>query len=151
MARTKFNVDAENDKRTYDGIVFDSQMEMKYYRDVVLPLSRSGEIKKFELQKKYVLQPKFTHDGKTVKEISYIADFYIEYRDGRVEVLDTKGYADSTARIKRKMFWYMYPDIDYRWIVYIKKYGGWIDFDECARLRRESKRARSGNKGENDE
>ena len=31
MARTKFNVDKDKDKRTYAGIVFDSQLEMKYF------------------------------------------------------------------------------------------------------------------------
>lgn len=37
MERTKFNVDKDKAKRTCEGIVFDSVMEMKYYRDVVLP------------------------------------------------------------------------------------------------------------------
>ena len=53
MERTKFNVDKDTEKRTFDGIIFDSQMEMRFYRDVVLPQSRSGNIKHFELQKKY--------------------------------------------------------------------------------------------------
>ena len=33
--RTKYNVGSDLSKRTFDGIVFDSCMEMKYYRDVV--------------------------------------------------------------------------------------------------------------------
>ena len=35
MERSKFNVDKDKEKRTYNNIVFDSQLEMKYYRDVL--------------------------------------------------------------------------------------------------------------------
>ena len=129
----------DTSKRTHDGIVFDSVMEMKFYRDVVLPQVESGEIVAYELQKPYTLQPKFTRDGQTVRPITYVADFYLEYADGHVEVIDTKGAADSIARCKRKMFWYKYPDIDYRWITYVKKYGGWISWDEANKLRKLAK------------
>ena len=121
-------------------------MEMKYYRDVVLPQSRSGEIKRFELQKEYVLQPKYRRDGKLIRPIIYVADFYIEYADGRTEVIDTKGCPDSVAKIKRKMFMYQYPDTTYRWITYVKKWGGWCDYDDVNRLRKEAKRAAKNNK-----
>lgn len=140
MSRTKFNVDKDKAKRTCNGIVFDSIMEMKYYRDVVLPGVESGHIKYYELQKPYELQPKFIHDGKNVHPIKYIADFYIEYADGRTEVVDTKGMPDTTAIIKRKLFWYVYPDITYKWVTWVKKFGGWLDYDECKKLRREEKR-----------
>lgn len=126
MARTKFNVDKDKDKRTFAGIVFDSQLEMKYFRDVLCPRVESGDVVHFELQKKYELQPKFTHDGKTVLPITYVADFYIEYADGHTEVIDTKGCPDSVAKIKRKMFWHNYPDVRYRWITYVKNgAAGW--------------------------
>ena len=114
--RTKFNVDKDNSKRTYDGITFDSILEMKYYRDVVLPKMESGEIKHYELQKKYILQNGFDRNGKKVLPITYIADFYIEYFDGQTEVIDIKGCPDTTAKIKRKLFWHKYPNIDYQWI-----------------------------------
>lgn len=51
MERSKFNVDKDKEKRTYDNIVFDSQLEMKYYRDVLCPAVESGEVTHFELQK----------------------------------------------------------------------------------------------------
>lgn len=122
-------------------------MEMKYYRDVILPQVRSGNIRRYELQKKYILQPKFNLDGKIVQPIVYVADFYIEYKDGSVEVIDTKGYSDSVAKIKRKMFWYTYPNITYRWICYSKidgneENGGWCDYEyvqECRRKRKKEK------------
>ena len=75
--RTKFNVDKDTEKRTYNGITFDSVMEMKYYRDVVLPQEESGEITHYELQKKYILQDGFEHDGKKILPIIYVADFIL--------------------------------------------------------------------------
>lgn len=140
MARTKFNVDKDATKRTHDGIVFDSVLEMKYYRDVLCPLVESGDVVRFELQKPYELQPKFIHDNKTVQPITYVADFFIVYKDGSEVVIDTKGCPDSVALMKRKLFWYHYPSVDYRWMTWVKKFGGWIEYDECKRLRREEKR-----------
>ena len=146
MARSKYNVDKDTAKRTYNNIVFDSVLEMKYYRDVILPNVESGLIKYYELQKEYELQPKFTHNGKTVLPIKYVADFYIEYTDGHKEVIDTKGLPDSVALLKRKMYWYHYPDVDYKWITYVKKYGGWGLYDDFAKRRRDEKRAKKLNK-----
>lgn len=151
IERSKYNVDPDKAKRTYDGIVFASVMEMKYYRDVVLPLSRSGEIAHYELQKEYMLQPKYIHDGKTVRPITYVADFYIEYSDGRIEVIDTKGCADSVAKIKKKMFMYQYPNLPYRWVTYVKKWGGWRNYDDVKQLRKEAKMiAKAAKKERND-
>ena len=115
-------------------------MEMRFYRDVVLPQSRSGNIKHFELQKKYILQPKFHNGKKTVQPIIYVADFFIEYKDGTIEVIDTKGCPDSVAKIKRKMFWYLYPDITYKWICYSKIDGGWIEYELLKKRRFERKK-----------
>lgn len=143
MERSKFNVDKDKAKRTCNGIVFDSELEMKYYRDVVLPGVESGRIKYYELQKPYELQPKFVHDGKIVQPIKYVADFYIEYADGNSEVIDTKGIPDSTAIVKRKMFWYVYPDIKYIWVTWSKIDGGWCSYEyvkQQRNLRRKNKK-----------
>lgn len=140
MTRSKYNIDKDTTKRTYNNIVFDSVLEMKYYRDVILPNVESGLIKYYELQKEYELQPKFTHNGKTVLPIKYVADFYVEYTDGHKEVIDTKGLPDSVALLKRKMYWYHYPDVDYKWITYVKKYGGWLDYDTVKKLRSQEKK-----------
>lgn len=141
MARSKYNVDTDDKKkRSFDGILFDSVLEMKYYRDVVCPLVESGEIVEVELQKSYELQPKFTHDGKTVRAITYVADFYLVYKNGDIEVVDTKGCPDNLAKMKRKMLWYHYPTLTYKWITYVKKYGGWVEYDTVNKLRKEEKR-----------
>ena len=140
MERTKFNVDKDKEKRTCNGIVFDSVLEMKYYRDVVIPKKESGEITHYELQKKYILQDGFEKGGKKILPITYVADFYVEYSDGHSEVIDIKGCPDATAKIKRKLFWYRYPKLDYLWISYVKKFGGWGNYDDFNRLRKEAKR-----------
>lgn len=113
---------------------------MKYYQDVLCPKVESGDVMSYELQKPYELQPKFIHNNKSVHPIKYVADFFIVYKDGREEVIDTKGCPDSVALLKRKMFWYHYPDVNYKWITYIKKFGGWIEYDTYKKLKREEKR-----------
>lgn len=148
MERTKYNVDKDCSQRSFNGICFDSNLEMRYYRDVILPKAESGEIAHYELQKSYTLQPNFTHNGETIRAIVYVADFYIEYKDGSVEVIDTKGCPDSVAKIKQKMFLYQYPNITYRWICYSKidgneTNGGWCDYkyvQQQRAVRRKQKR-----------
>jgi len=146
LERSKYNVDKDTEKRTYNGIVFDSVLEMRYYRDIILPGVESGNVKKYELQKKYVLIDGFQRNGKRVLPITYVADFYVEYADGHIQVVDIKGMPDTTAKLKRKLFWYVYPDIDYVWITYVKKYGGWGLYDDFAKRRRDEKRENKLNK-----
>lgn len=144
--RSKYNVNLKNtEKRTCDGIVFDSVQEMKYYRDWLCPKVESGDVVKYELQKKYELQPKYMRNGILVRPIDYVADFVIYYSDGSFQVIDIKGCPDSLALTKRKMFWYVYPDIDYRWITYSKTYGDedngcWMEYDILKKKRAEAKK-----------
>ena len=139
MSRSKFNVSSDKSKRTYEGITFDSVMEMQFYRDVVLPNYNSGKIKDFELQKPYILQPKFLRDGHWVRAIEYVADFYIVDKDGHEFILDVKGAADAVAKLKRKMIWNRYPELTYIWLTYTKK-TGWIEYEKMQAIRRENKK-----------
>lgn len=144
---SKFNVSKDKEKRTYNDIVFDSILEMKFYRDIILPQVGSGDIVSFELQKTYELQPKFIHDNKTVQPIKYVADFFIIRKDGHEEVIDTKGMPDSVAILKRKMFWYHFPNVDYKWICYSKidsdgTDGGWVSYEKV----KQGRKARKANK-----
>ena len=141
LERSKYNVSIDElEKRTYDGIVFASILEMRYYRDVLCPLRESGDIISCELQKPYELQPSFIHDGKTVRAITYVADFFVRYKDGREEIIDTKGMPDSAAKLKRKMFWFRYPTATYRWVGFSQIDGGWCDYDYIKKQRAERKR-----------
>ena len=38
------------------------------------------------------------------------------------------------------MFWYCYPDVDYKWICYSKIDGGWCDYTFVKKQRAERKR-----------
>lgn len=142
-SRSKFNVDKNQEKRTFQGIVFDSMAELKYYRDVILPGLGSGEILECKLQEPYILQEKFMHDGKAVRAIKYVADFVLRYSDGREEVIDIKGLADAAARLKRKLFWHAFPDLTYRWVSWSAQDGGWIDYDELEQLKRDRRRLKA--------
>lgn len=146
MARTKFNVSKDVEQRTFNGIVFDSALELRYYRDVLLPLVESGEVVEYELQKPYELQPKFVHDGRTVQAIKYVADFYVKYADGREDVIDIKGFADATALLKRKLFWYKFPELNYYWLCFSCVDSGWIKYDDLKKARAERKKAKKANK-----
>ena len=58
---------------------------------------------------KYNLQPSFKINGKTIREISYIADF--TYTDNTTEELvveDVKGYKTDIYKLKQKLFTYKY-------------------------------------------
>lgn len=140
---SKFNVSDDTAKRTYDGIVYDSAVEMKFMRDFIIPKLESGEIIKAERQVKYELQPAFKYESKNVRAILYVADFVITYADGHETIIDIKGMADSAAKLKRKLFWYKYPEKDYQWISYSKIDGGWIEYDTLTQNRRQRKKKRT--------
>lgn len=101
-----------NKKTTIDGILFDSKREGNFYTKLKL-MRNAGVIWNLELQKKYVLQKAFTFNNKKIREISYIADFVYEDKDG-LHIVDTKGYRTEVYKLKKKLF--------------IKKYG--IDIEE---------------------
>ena len=65
-----------NKKVTYNGMKFDSKKEMQRYKDLEL-LESTDYICNLELQKKFLLQEGYTNaEGKTIRPIYYIADFY---------------------------------------------------------------------------
>jgi len=113
-------------------------MEMLFYTEVILPQVESGNIVNVELQKPYILQPKFTYKEKPIQPIKYVADFLIRYKDGSEVLFDVKGMADATAKLKRKLFWYNYPDMDYRWVTRVQKYGGWLAYEDVEKIRKEN-------------
>ncbi len=149
--QSKFNVGKDKESREYDGIIFDSAVEMKYYRDVVIPLIESGDITHCEMQKKYILQPKFKHGDKSVLPIEYKADYFLVYKDGKEQVIDIKGCPDAVAKLKRKMFWYTYPNIEYLWIGFSKLDGGWTTYENIQAGRKQRKKIKKENSKETKE
>lgn len=115
--RSKYGVDQTTkgkqnrtviDRKTEKEVCFDSLLEKRFYEDIVCAGLDSGEIVDYELQKKYKLQPSFRHNGKTIRAIDYVADFWVKYSDGSERVYDTKGgMVDPSAKIKRKLMYYI--------------------------------------------
>lgn len=125
-----------------DGIVFDSKSEGEYYL-LLKHLKEEGIIKDFSLQPAYILQEPFRKYGKRFLAIKYVADFLVVENDGTETVIDIKGLPTETAKMKRKLFDYNYPDKTLKWLVKNKKYGdeyGWIDIDLLNNLRKKSKK-----------
>ena len=131
---TKYN----NKKIVADGILFDSKEEYRYY-ELLKQKKAQGLIVNFELQPKYLLQPLFKYNGKTIRAIHYIADFLIYHLDGTEEVIDIKGMAVPVALMKRKMMQYRYPELKLTWLSRSVKWGdtdGWIEYDELKKRRK---------------
>ena len=127
-----------NDKTVNDGISFDSRAESLYY-ELLKRKKAQGEIVNFELQPTYTLQPSFKRDGKTIRAITYTADFLVYHLDGSEEVIDVKGMETQQGIMRRKMFWCKYPDLKLTWICRSLKYGdkdGWIEYDALKKARR---------------
>ncbi len=96
-------------KKTYDaqtGITFDSKREYERFQELRL-LERVGEIRELKTQVTFELQPSFKKNGKTIRAITYIADFtYYEYDTPVLVVEDSKGVKTEAFKIKQKLFEY---------------------------------------------
>jgi hypothetical protein len=116
---------------------------MKFYKNWIKPKIESGEIISCEQQVKYELQEKFKRDGKTILPITYVSDFVVTYKDNHKTVFDTKGNPDNVALLKRKLFWFKYPDIDYQWVGYSKIDGGWVSYETIKQGRSKRKKEKA--------
>ncbi len=94
----------KNKKTKVDGIVFDSQKEAKRYLELKM-LLKTGEISELKLQPIYILQDKFKLNGKTIRDIKYIADFeYLDNATGKTVIEDVKGIKTDVYKLKKKLF-----------------------------------------------
>lgn len=94
-------------KTQVDGITFDSKAEAKRYQELKL-LERAGVITDLELQPKFVILPKHKDiEGKTVREMSYFADFsYFDIEKGKYVIEDVKGVKTAVYKLKKKLVEY---------------------------------------------
>jgi len=103
--RHKYNV-VSKERRTADGITFDSMAEMRRYLELKM-LEKSGVITHLELQPKFLLIPKTEKGGRAVY---YKADFkYI--KNGKTVYEDVKGVQTEVYKLKKKLLLWHYPDI----------------------------------------
>ena len=72
------------EKINVDGITFDSKIEAKYYDKLKMDKAK-GLIMNFELQPKYIIQPKFINSfSKKIQAIILKADFLIYELDKEI-------------------------------------------------------------------
>ena len=142
MSRNKYNAR----KATIDGRTFDSQMEADYYL-YLKDKKEQVRIKDIKFQPKFVLQEAFEKNGKRHRKIEYVADFEVIEHSGESIIIDVKGMLTPVFRIKEKLFEKKYPNTLVLVTRCPKKYGGgWIDYYELQRLRRQDKRKRNKKK-----
>lgn len=128
-------------KAEVDGRVFDSVMEARFYvalcRELVL-----HKIHGFDCQVEYELQPKFRSKttGKIVRAITYITDFLITANDGTQIAVDVKGQETPEFKIKKKMFEYRYPNVQFMCVQWVASTSSWEDLEDIKAARRKKKR-----------
>ena len=121
VPKNKFN----SMKCTVDGILFDSIMEARYY--VFLCEQKGcGIVDSFVCQHPFELQPKFKKDGKTIRPITYIADFLVQYNNGTEKAIDVKGRITKEFALKHKMFDYRFPKTQLELVQYRVKTQTWV-------------------------
>lgn len=98
-------------KTIVDGITFDSKKEAKRYCELKI-LEHYGKIKDLRLQYQFILQPPFKKNGKSIRAITYVADFfYFDTERCKNIVEDVKGYKTDVYQLKKKLFEYKFPDL----------------------------------------
>ena len=104
--RSKYGIDQSakgKEDRTWDNIVFDSVHEMKVYRDYVKPNVNAGIFRKLVMQQRYELIVE-TPTGIPVKIGTYIADFVVIDLQGKIQVLEAKGFKTPLYKRSRRHF-----------------------------------------------
>lgn len=97
-----------NKKVVIDGIKFDSKKEGNRYLELRL-MEDTDYIKDLELQKKFELIPKYEINGRKVRAMNYICDFYYyDILKDKYIVEDVKGMKTQVYKLKKKMFEYKY-------------------------------------------
>lgn len=135
--RSKYNAK----KSTFDGITFDSAVECDYYK-FLLGQKKKGKVIDIKLQPKYEIIEKVANFRAT----NYVADFEVKLPGGHITVIDIKGMATDTAKIKRKLFMVKYPNVELLWLCKAPKYHAddtgeeWIEYDQLNKLRSKRKK-----------
>ncbi len=161
-SKTKSMGKIYHNKKTVDGIKFDSETEADYYI-YIRDNKKQLKIKSYEMQPVFELQPKYilTPDGKRIdykdekqfkeaqkkypkcthQAMKYIADFKITYTDNTVEIIDIKGLKTADFKIKEKIFNYLYPE--YKGLKCIVRYAGnWLSWEDNQKRKRDKKKSK---------
>lgn len=131
-----------NEKVRSDGYKFDSKVEMKYYEK--LKIDKAKElILNFELQPRFELMPSFKRHGKSYRKTEYVGDFLIYRLDGSQCVIDIKGMATETAKLKKKLFEHLHINdgLELWWLVWSG--GQWLNYDDVIKASGKRKKAKN--------
>ena len=82
-----------NKKVKFNGETFDSKLELDYYR-YLLNQKELGEIVDIQMKPVFVLQPGFTYHCKSIRKITYTADFMFEDKHG-IMLANSQGWIES--------------------------------------------------------
>ena len=97
--RNKYNAR----KTTVCGHTFDSKREAEVYLEL-LAQKQAGKIVRIGFQPSYTLLAGFKDNtGKNQKPITYTADFFVTYADGRHEVIEVKGMRTRDYLLRKKL------------------------------------------------
>ena len=121
MVTTKY----KSSKVELDGHKFDSKLEANIYkriRELGLPCM---------LQPLYLLQDKFKFGKKTIRAITYTADFKLNI-NGVDYILDAKGMETEVFKIKHKLFMKTYNQ-DIVIVKSVKQFNAWYEGVKNAR------------------
>ena len=75
-------------------------------------LEAQGAISDLQRQVRFTLQPSFKHQGKTIRAITYVADFTYVDSDGKFHIVDTKGVKTDVYLLKKKIMQFQGHDIE---------------------------------------
>lgn len=103
--KNKFGV-APKAQRTLNGKVYDSKLE-KNYRIHLNKLTKAIGAKFRVVDIKEQLPFECIVNGKKI--CTYICDFAVQYADGRIEYVDTKGVVTPEFRLKKKLVEALFP------------------------------------------
>jgi len=99
-------------KTTVCGHTFDSKREAEIYLDL-LSRKQAGEIVRIGFQPSYTLLAGFKdNQGNKQRAITYTADFFVTYADGRSEVIEVKGVRTRDYLLRKKLFLHMMRETD---------------------------------------
>ena len=99
-------------KTTVGGRTFDSKREAEVYLEL-LAQKQAGEIIRIGLQPQYTLLEGFKDNtGRKQRPITYTADFFVTYANGRSEVIEVKGVRTRDYLLRKKLFLYAMRETD---------------------------------------
>lgn len=123
------------DKDVY--MIFDSNLEARYYSEVLLPMIDEKQII-VEFQPKFTILSKSEKEGIKHMATTYSPDFKLTYFSGKTVYVDVKGMLDQVFPIKRKMFDAAFPDLPPLVVMkYAKKFGGWVTIEQYDKAKKE--------------